>query len=89
MASFLGTILGLHLNPDVAPEDARPVEELMVVYLGPEPVVEEGVPVAPISPEQSRAVCPVSDAESLGQLAGGVGEFDAPDGGGHSLMGER
>ena len=49
--------------------------------LGPAVIVEEGIPEAPLPPEEGTAVGPVEEAEPPDQLADGVGEVPAPDDG--------
>ena len=70
------------VNPDRADEGALAVEEPLVENLGPAVMVDEGVPEAPIPPEQGTAMGPVEEAEPPDQpIADGVGEVSAPDDG--------
>ena len=65
------------LRADGAADGARPVGGPLVENLGPDIVVEEGVPEAPIPPEQGTAVGPVEEGEPPHQLDDGVGEVPA------------
>lgn len=55
------------------------MEEPLGENLGPAVITEEGVPEAPLPPEQSTAMGPVEEAEPPDQLADMVGEVPTPD----------